>query len=102
MTSDIRTVTRTAPQPLVNSVTIAGSLQSEIGCLTDWDPACVASHLTFQPVEPTGLWRGTFTLPAGEYEYKVAMNDAWTVNYGAGGAETEQTLPSRSRLGAQP
>ena len=45
--SPIRTVTRTAPQPLVNSVTVAGSLQNEIGCPADWDPACTASHLAF-------------------------------------------------------
>jgi hypothetical protein len=37
--SPIRTVTRTAPTPLVNSVTVAGSLQSEIGCATDLRPA---------------------------------------------------------------
>jgi alpha-amylase len=30
--SPIRTVTRTAPTPLVKSVTVAGSLQTEIGC----------------------------------------------------------------------
>jgi alpha-amylase len=47
--SPVRTVTRTAPAPLVDSVTLVGSLQSEIGCATDWDPACAASHLTFQP-----------------------------------------------------
>jgi alpha-amylase len=84
--SSIRTVTRTAPTPLVNSVTVAGSLQSEIGCSEDWLPDCAASHLTFTPVEPTGQWQATFTLPAGTYEWKVAINDSWDVNYGAGGA----------------
>ena len=48
--SPVRTVTRTAPQSLVDSVTVAGSLQSEIGCLGDWDPACAAKppHLQHQ------------------------------------------------------
>jgi hypothetical protein len=90
--SAVRTVNRVAPQPLVTSVTIAGSLQSEIGCPTDWDPACTASHLTFEPVEPTGVWRGTFRLPAGTYEYKVAINDSWTVSYGANGGGDNITL----------
>jgi alpha-amylase len=94
VTSAIRTVTRTAPQPLVDSVTVAGSLQSEIGCLPnplfnsangDWDPSCAASHLTFNPVEPTGVWRATFSLPEGTYEYKVAIDDSWTISYGANG-----------------
>jgi alpha-amylase len=82
--SPVRTVTRTAPQPLVNSVTVAGSLQSEIGCATDWDPACAASHLTFNT--NNGLWEGTFQIPGGDYEYKVTIGDSWDVNYGAGGA----------------
>jgi hypothetical protein len=82
--SPVRTVTRTAPTPLVNSVTVAGSLQSEIGCPGDWDPACSASHLTFNP--DNGLWEGTFQIPAGQYDYKVAIDDSWDINYGAGGA----------------
>ena len=90
--SPIRTVNRVAPQPLVGSVTIAGSLQSEIGCPTDWDPACAASHLTFEPVEPTGTWRRTYPLPEGTYEYKVAINDSWTVSYGANGGGDNITL----------
>ena len=46
--SPVRTVTRTTPTPLVDSVTVAGSLQSEIGCPEDWQPACATSHLTFK------------------------------------------------------
>jgi hypothetical protein len=90
--SAVRTVTRTAPKPLVNSVTIAGDLQSEAGCPTDWDPACATTHLTFEPEEPTGVWRATFTLPAGDYNYKVAINDSWTVSYGAGGGGDDITF----------
>jgi hypothetical protein len=84
--SDVRTVNRVAPVPLVDSVTVAGSLQSEIGCPGDWDPACAASHLTFDTSD--GLWKATFPFngPAGTYEWKVAIDDSWDVNYGAGGA----------------
>ena len=82
--SSVRTVRVTEPQPLVDSVTIAGSLQSEVGCPSDWDPACAATHLTFDTSD--GLWKGTFTIPPGDYEYKVAIDDSWEVNYGAGGA----------------
>ena len=97
--SAVRTVTRTAPAPLVNSVTVAGQLQSEIGCPPsprstpegDWDPACAASHLDFDTND--GLWKGTFTIPAGTYEWKVAINDSWDVNYGAGGAAGGSNLP---------
>ncbi len=91
VTSAVRTVTRTEPQPLVPSVTVAGSLQSEMGCPADWDPACDASDLTFDTTD--GLWKGTFTLPAGSYAWKVAINNSWDINYGAGGAAGGSDIP---------
>ncbi len=73
--------TGAAPTPLPASVTIAGSLQSELGCAGDWDPACAATHLAYDAAD--GVWQGTFDLPAGSFEYKAALNDSWDVNYGA-------------------
>ena len=63
------------------TVTIAGSLQSEVGCAGDWDPACSATYLTYDAGDD--IWQGTFALPAGSYEYKAALNNGWTENYGA-------------------
>ena len=83
-TSAPTTVTTALPQPAVNSVNVAGSLQSELGCPADWQPDCAATHLAFDTSD--GKWHGTFTLPAGDYDWKVAIDDSWTVNYGAGGA----------------
>ena len=62
------------------SVTIAGSQQSELGCASDWDPACAASALTYDATDQ--VWQGTQTLPAGSYEYKAAIDGSWTENYG--------------------
>ncbi len=90
VTSDPVTVTTAEPQPAVKSVTVAGSLQSEMGCPGDWDPACAASHLAFDRTD--GQWHGTFTLPEGSYAWKVAIDDSWTVNYGAGGAAGGENL----------
>ncbi len=81
---DAVTVTVSAPEPAVDSVTVAGSLQSELGCPDDWQPGCAATHLAFD--DGDGLWHGTFDVPAGSYEWKVAIDDSWDVNYGAGGA----------------
>ncbi|GAB2635020.1 hypothetical protein GCM10027270_24590 [Nocardioides ginkgobilobae] len=78
------TVVTAAPTPARESVTVAGSLQSEIGCPDDWQPGCTESRLEFD--ETDGLWRATFTLPEGEYEWKVAVDGSWDENYGAGGA----------------
>ena len=85
------TVTTAEPEPAVDSVTVAGNLQSELGCPGDWQPDCAATHLTFDRSD--GQWHGTFTLPAGDYEWKVAIDDSWAVNYGAGGAAGGSNLP---------
>ena len=34
----------------------------------------------------TATWEATWDLPAGSYEFKVAIDGAWEENYGAGGA----------------
>ncbi|MPY10168.1 pullulanase-type alpha-1,6-glucosidase [Arthrobacter bussei] len=67
------------------TVALVGSLQSEIGCPGDWQPECTATRLVPEPGSPD-TWTATFDVPAGSYEYKVALNDAWGENYGAGGA----------------
>ena len=64
-----------------SSVTIVGNLQSELGCPGDWQPDCAATHLTYDANDT--VWQGTFAIPAGNWEYKAALNDSWTENYGA-------------------
>ncbi|MEA2463749.1 MAG: hypothetical protein QOJ98_1496, partial [Acidobacteriota bacterium] len=66
-----------------SSVTVAGSLQSELGCPNDWEPPCTASQLALDPEDD--VWQRTFDVPAGSWEYKAALNGSWDVNYGAGG-----------------
>ena len=71
--------------PVPGTVALVGSLQSELGCPGDWQPECAATRL--QPVDGSpGVFRATFDVPAGAYEYKVALNGSWDENYGAGGA----------------
>ena len=64
-----------------SAVSIPGSFQSELGCAGDWDPACPATHLAFDATD--GVWQGTYAVPAGNWEYKAALNDGWSENYGA-------------------
>jgi pullulanase-type alpha-1,6-glucosidase len=68
------------PEP--RTVTLVGSLQSELGCPGDWQPECAASMLQRTGA---GVYRGTFDVPPGNHEYKVAINGSWDENYGAGG-----------------
>jgi pullulanase-type alpha-1,6-glucosidase len=86
---------RASDTPPPTTVTIAGSLQSELGCAGDWDPACSASQLTY---DANGdAWLATFTLPAGAWEYKAALDGTWDENYGANatrdGSNIALTLP---------
>ena len=70
--------------PVPDQVTLVGTLQDELGCPGDWQPECATTRLAPVPGE-TGVFRATFPVPAGRYEYKVALNESWTENYGAGG-----------------
>ncbi|MGZ0087162.1 pullulanase X25 domain-containing protein [Caldibacillus thermoamylovorans] len=76
-------------QPVVSAagspertVTLVGTLQDELGHTKEWDPSAAA---TVMHDEGDGLYTFTGTLPAGTYEYKIAVNGSWDENYGAGG-----------------
>ena len=73
-----------------SAVTLVGSLQDELGCPGDWDPACAGSHL--EAVTGTSAYSSTFEVPAGTYEFKVALNDAWDESYGADGGSANIPL----------
>lgn len=66
--------------PMPDLVVIPGTIQSVLGCPGDWQPDCENSALEFD--ENDQLWKGSFDLPAGEYEYKVAIGGSWDVNFG--------------------
>ncbi len=72
------------------TATLAGSLQSELGCPDDWTPACTATDLT-KDAEGTTYSR-TFTVPKGSYEYKVAIEHSWDESYGPDGGESNGAL----------
>ena len=84
-TSGVRTVTvGTAAVPQPKSVTVAGDLNSEMGCPGDWQPACESAFMSLDSAD--NIWRLTAELPPGKYEFKVAINGTWDENYGQGGA----------------
>ncbi|MBN1562836.1 MAG: extracellular solute-binding protein [Anaerolineae bacterium] len=63
-------------------VGLPGTIQTAAGCAGDWDPACEATRMVLTDY---GIWVASFELPAGDYEYKAALNGTWDENYGAGG-----------------
>ncbi|HEX2858438.1 MAG TPA: pullulanase-type alpha-1,6-glucosidase, partial [Propionibacteriaceae bacterium] len=78
-------------------ITAPGSFQSKLGCSNDWDPSCMRPWLQ----DPTGSGVYTWSsasIPAGDYQFKIAEGLNWTVNYGAGGTpggnNIDLTVPS--------
>jgi hypothetical protein len=69
---------------LAGMVNLPGSFQDSAGCGAEWDPACEA---TAMEKGDDGLYRLTVQLPAGDYEFKVALDGSWAVNYGSDGAQ---------------
>jgi pullulanase-type alpha-1,6-glucosidase len=66
----------------VNSAiaTAAGSFQSELGCTGDWQPDCLRSWL--QDPDGDGIYAFVTTaIPAGNYEFKVALDEDWAESY---------------------
>jgi glycosidase len=84
-------VAATPATAAATSVALVGDLQSELGCTADWQPECTASELA--RVGDTSRYEATFDVPAGEWNFKVALNDSWDVNYGAGGAFNGGNIP---------
>ncbi|WP_448002603.1 pullulanase-type alpha-1,6-glucosidase [Agromyces bauzanensis] len=72
------------PETPIDLVTVPGSHNSEMGCPGDWTPGCEAAKLTLRA---DGIYAGTFDVPAGDYEYKIAINGSWDLNYGANGEQ---------------
>jgi len=69
-----------ANTPDPTAVTIPGNLQESLGCPANWQPACLDTQLTLN--ETANVWKGTFDMSVGDYEYKVALNETWDENYG--------------------
>ncbi len=77
------------PEP--TTVTIAGSLQSELGCSGDWQADCALTHLAYDANDE--VWQASWEIPAGGYEYKAALNDSWDENYGLYAEQNGPNIP---------
>ncbi|MDJ1114352.1 pullulanase-type alpha-1,6-glucosidase [Microbacterium dauci] len=62
---------------------LVGDLQSELGCSADWQPDCAATELT--STDTADVFAAEFEIPAGSWEYKVAVDDGWDEGYGLDG-----------------
>ncbi|QSO51641.1 type I pullulanase [Alicyclobacillus curvatus] len=71
---------------------LVGDFQQLLGAKSNWDPSSDKTKLT-----QTGpdLYQFTATLPAGSYQYKVALNGTWDVSYPS--QNVDLTVPSGGR-----
>ncbi|QSQ26293.1 Ig-like domain repeat protein [Pyxidicoccus parkwayensis] len=77
---------------LTSIAVLAGSLQSELGCPADWDPACMITWL--KDIDGDGVQELRIpSLPAGSYELKVAHHESWDENYGLNGEYNGANIP---------
>ncbi len=70
------------------TATLVGDLQNELGCSDDWQPVCTKTDLTRQG----NRFSREFTVPAGEWQLKVAINHSWDESYGADGGSANIPL----------
>jgi pullulanase-type alpha-1,6-glucosidase len=77
------------PQP--DLVVTPGTIQSQLGCSGDWQPDCTETALVYDEVGQ--VWANTFTIPAGDYEYKAALNGSWDTNFGLNAQPGGSNIP---------
>ncbi|WP_250459168.1 pullulanase-type alpha-1,6-glucosidase [Microbulbifer litoralis] len=80
-----------ADTPDPSAVNIPGTVQSQVGCTGDWQPDCAASQLSYDSADDK--WSGRFFIPAGNWEYKAALNNNWDENYGQNAIRNGGNIP---------
>jgi glycosidase len=76
------------PEPSL--VVLPGTFQTHLGCTGNWDPACENAALAYEATND--VWVNAFIIPAGNYEYKIALDGSWDRNYG------EDALPNGANI----
>ena len=90
-----------APQEPIK-VSLLGTLQDELGCIYDYDYECDYPALQLNP--DSGVWEGSFILPAGCYNFQVKETSIcnkftfYGENGSEGGNEIQLYVPSNDEI----
>ncbi len=76
-------------------VTLVGDLQDELGASKEWDPT---AEETKMEARGGGFYEFSGELPAGSYEYKIAINQSWGESYGDGENNLKLTLDEKTKV----
>jgi|GEM_PF-1916878 len=71
--------------------TLVGSFQSEVGCEVDMMQECEATQMTYDVIGD--IWQAEFALPAGEYDYRIYLDNNDTHIYGKNGTSGVNSFP---------
>ncbi|MBT2547747.1 glycosidase [Arthrobacter sp. ISL-65] len=66
------------------AVAVAGDFNTLLGAPENWAPQYDESQMKLDELEQ--LWKISAEIPAGYYNFKIALNRSWDENYGAFGA----------------
>lgn len=79
-------------------VTLVSNFQTLLGCSANWSAQCPASELALAgggTWTAEQLYSARFTLPAGDWEFKVVVGSDWRENYGARGERNGQNVRAK-------
>jgi maltose/maltodextrin transport system substrate-binding protein/arabinogalactan oligomer/maltooligosaccharide transport system substrate-binding protein len=83
-----------------DTLTVAGTMQQQLGCEENWAADCDATTLTYD--EASGTWGGTFEIEPGAYEFSITLNGSWDVSFGVDGKSGMGTNYTLSMAEAAP
>src|SRR4051794_14926854 len=75
-------------------VAIPGDFNQQLGCASDWMPDCPNVRLNYDAEDD--VWQNVFTITTSApttYNYKAALNNSWTENYGLHATPNGPNIP---------
>ena len=66
------------------AVAVAGDFNTLLGAPENWAPQYDEAQMKLDTLDQ--LWKLSAEIPAGYYNFKIALNRSWDENYGAFGA----------------
>ncbi|MDR1078619.1 MAG: DUF3372 domain-containing protein, partial [Propionibacteriaceae bacterium] len=75
------TAAQAADPPVVS---LPGSFNQSLGCASDWAPDCAQLQLDYDAA--SGVYTRQLDIAPGDYQFKIAQDGSWDVNYGQDGA----------------
>lgn len=77
-----------------NAAFLVGDFQQEFGCSKDWDPACTNTRMQANATKH----QLEVNVPAGKWNFKVALNGTWDKSFGNEGKDIPLVLKADTKI----